>query len=234
MDNGFTKLYSINVNEKVEKKPTNNGRNLSYLSWAWAWAEFKKVYPNATYLVLKSANGLPYFGEDNVGYMVYVTVDNGEGLSYEQYLPIMDSNNNAMKAHPYTYKTKYGEKTVEAFDMFDVNKTIQRCLTKCLAMFGLGLYIYAGEDLPETDDAPKTINEPVKVLQNAGVLAEPVEEPTGAGPTTDLLDEKKLLVKECMELGIKMDALARYMKKNLDELTTDDLKVAINMKRSRM
>lgn len=233
MDNGFTKLYSINVNEKVEKKPTNNGRNLSYLSWAWAWAEFKKVYPNSTYLVLKNANGLPYFGEDNVGYMVYVTVDNGEGLSYEQYLPIMDSNNNAMKAHPYTYKTKYGEKTVEAFDMFDVNKTIQRCLTKCLAMFGLGLYIYAGEDLPETDDAPRTISEPVKAKPvSEPVKAEPVAEHTE--PSEDSIDEKKALVKECMELGIKMDALARYMKKNLDELTADDLKVAINMKRSRM
>lgn len=139
----FEKLYQINVNDKTEQK---NG--LTYLSWAWAWAEFKKVHPDATYEVVKFENGLPYAYDENTGYMVYtkVTVD---GLTHEMWLPVMDGNNKAMKSKPYTVKTKYKEIPVSAATMFDVNKTIMRCLTKNLAMFGLGLYVYSGEDLPE-------------------------------------------------------------------------------------
>ena len=73
------------------------------------------------------------------------------GITKEMWLPVMDSKNKAMKKEPYTYTTKYGEKTVESATMFEINKTIMRCLVKNLAMFGLGLYIYAGEDLPEAD-----------------------------------------------------------------------------------
>ncbi len=165
----FEKLYNINVNEKTESK---NG--LTYLSWAWAWAEFKKIHPDATYEVKKFEYGLPYVYDENTGYMVFtsVTVD---GLTHEMWLPVMDGNNKAMKADIYDYSVKnpkfkyakwnkdagkyldsYGNeqkeyitKYVQAATMFDVNKTIMRCLTKNLAMFGLGLYIYAGEDLPE-------------------------------------------------------------------------------------
>lgn len=147
----FEKLYAINVNDKAEDK---NG--LTYLSWAWAWAEFKKAHPNAEYEVKKFENGLPYAYDPNTGYMVYtsVTVD---GLTHEMWLPVMDGNNKAMKSAPYTVKTKYKEFTVQAATMFDINKTIMRCLTKNLAMFGLGLYIYAGEDLPEDADEGTTI-----------------------------------------------------------------------------
>lgn len=140
----FEKLNALNVNEKTEKK---NG--LTYLSWAWAWAEFKKVCPDATYEVVKF-NGLPYAYDENTGYMVYTTVTAG-GVTHEMWLPVMDGANKAMKNHPYKY-TSYGkEKTCAAATMFDINKTIMRCLTKNLAMFGLGLYIYAGEDLPEVE-----------------------------------------------------------------------------------
>ena len=72
-----------------------------------------------------------------------------EGQTHEMWLCVMDGANKAMKAQPYTYKVRNGEKTVDAATMFDINKTIMRCLVKNLAMFGLGLYIYAGEDLPE-------------------------------------------------------------------------------------
>lgn len=140
----FEKLYNINVNDKAEDK---NG--LTYLSWAWAWAEFKKVHPTATYEIKMFDNGLPYSYDPNTGYMVYtsVTVD---GLTHMMWLPVMDSNNKAMKSEPYVIKTKWGKEIpVAAATMFDINKTIMRCLTKNLAMFGLGLYIYAGEDLPE-------------------------------------------------------------------------------------
>lgn len=140
----FEKLNALNVNEKTEKK---NG--LTYLSWAWAWAEFKKVCPDATYEVIKF-NGLPYAYDENTGYMVYTTVT-ACGVTHEMWLPVMDGANKAMKNQPYKY-TSYGkEKTCAAATMFDINKTIMRCLTKNLAMFGLGLYIYAGEDLPETE-----------------------------------------------------------------------------------
>lgn len=138
----FEELNKINVNGYKEEK---NG--LSYLSWPNAWAEFKKVCPDATYEIEKF-DGKPYVYDESLGYMCYtkVTVD---GLTHEMWLPVMDGANRAMKATAYTYKTKYGEKTCEAATMFDINKTIMRCLVKNLAMFGLGLYIYAGEDLPE-------------------------------------------------------------------------------------
>ena len=141
-------LNGINVNEHKEEK---NG--LSYLSWVWAWAEVKKNYPDAVYSIEKF-NGLPYVYDENTGYMVYTTVTI-EGITHEMWLPVMDGANKAMKAKPYTYTVKrYGKeeaKTVAAATMFDVNKAIMRCLVKNLAMFGLGLYIYAGEDLPEVE-----------------------------------------------------------------------------------
>ena len=139
----FQQLYSLNVNEYVEKKD-----NLSYLSWAYAWAEFKKVYPDATYEIEKDEHGRCYFGDDDIGYMLYTSVTAG-GLTHNMWLPVMDNNNKSMKRNQYTYTTRKGDKTVEAVSMFDINKAVMRCLVKNLAMFGLGLYIYAGEDLPE-------------------------------------------------------------------------------------
>ena len=154
----FIKLNSIDCSNKVEKK---NG--LSYLSWAWAWAELMKIYPNATYKIKKfGEEQLPYVYDENTGYMVFteMTID---GITHEMWLPVMDGANKAMKNKSYTYKTKFGEKYVEPADMFDINKTIMRCLVKNIAMFGLGLYIYAGEDLPESESeiskAPKVKNE---------------------------------------------------------------------------
>lgn len=139
----FEKLYTLDVSKQVEKKD-----NLSYLSWAYAWREFKRVYPDAEYTVKKDENGRCYFGDENIGYMVYTTVTAGN-LTYEMWLPVMDSKNKTMKLKPYKYSTKYGQKDVAGISMFDINKTVMRCLVKNLAMFGLGLYIYAGEDLPE-------------------------------------------------------------------------------------
>jgi len=143
----FETLSSINVNEKTEKKS-----GLTYLSWAWAWSEFQKVCPEATYYIVKDTRGLPYFADES-GAMVYTRVTVGN-ITHEMWLPVMDGANRAMKSTPYTYTTKFGEKSVEAYTMFDINKTIMRCLTKNLAMFGLGIYIYAGEDLPEGYEAP--------------------------------------------------------------------------------
>lgn len=161
----FEKLYSLDVNSKTEKKKAGNTQ-LTYLSWAYAWAEFVKVYPEAKYEIVKNENGLPYFS-DNSGAMVYTKVT-ANSITHEMWLPVMNGANKAMKSEPYEYSVKGWNgapdqiKTVEAFTMFDVNKTVMRCLVKNLAMFGLGLYIYAGEDLPEP--------EPVKTLDKEQVL----------------------------------------------------------------
>ena len=145
----FEQAFSLNVNEKTEKK-----EGLTYLSWAWAWAEFKKVYPDATYQV-RQFEGKPFFADEALGYMVFTSVT-AEGTTHEMWLPVMNGANKAMKAQSYSYTTKFGEKTVEAASMFDINKTLMRCFTKNLAMFGLGLYIYAGEDLPEVSEEARS------------------------------------------------------------------------------
>jgi hypothetical protein len=148
----FETLSAINVNDKVEKKS-----NLTYLSWAWAWGEVKKTFPSAVYNVVFDPNtNKPYFYDETLGYMVMTSVTI-EGQTLEMWLPVMDGANQAMKAHAYEYSTRYGVKTVDAATMFDINKTLMRCLTKNLAMFGLGHYIYAGEDLPEVNETPKAV-----------------------------------------------------------------------------
>lgn len=159
----FEELYKINVNDKTEKLK-QGGTSLTYLSWTWAWAEVKKMFPDASYRIEKflQADGTeaPYMYDPKTGYMVMTSVTL-EGLTHEMWLPVMDGANKAMKAEPYTYKVKdwksggYTEKEVQPASMFDINKTIMRCLAKNLAMFGLGLYIYAGEDLPEGEEVEK-------------------------------------------------------------------------------
>lgn len=163
----FNQLASLNVNEKTESK---NG--LTYLSWSNAWLEFKKVYPTATYNVVKNPQtGLPYFVDPTVGIMVFTEVE-ADGLKYSMWLPVMDGANKAMKIESYTYQVwnktakQYENRKVEAATMFDINKAIMRCLTKTLAMFGLGIYLYNGEDMPEnaepTEEQPQSNSTPVK------------------------------------------------------------------------
>jgi hypothetical protein len=127
MNNVFNTLNAIDVNQHTEKK---NG--LTYLSWSWAWQQVAMHYPSATYEIVKF-DGLPYIASP-LGIMVYTRVTI-EDVTHEMWLPVMNNRNQALK--------------VEQATMFDINKTIMRCLTKNLAMFGMGLYIYAGEDLPE-------------------------------------------------------------------------------------
>jgi hypothetical protein len=133
----FERLSAINVNNHVEKK-----KDLSYLSWAWAWSETKRECPDATYKILETDY------DETLGFMCHTTVTI-EGETLEMWLPVMDGANKSMLKRSYTYSTRYGDKTVESATTFDINKTIMRCLVKNLAMFGLGIYIYAGEDLPE-------------------------------------------------------------------------------------
>jgi hypothetical protein len=167
----FDTLFHLDVNSRVEKKKTGNTQ-LSYLSWAWAWAEVKKRYPEAVYKIAKFENNLPYVYDPNTGYMVFteVTIEN---VTHEMWLPVMDGANNAMKSEPYEYQVikwtngkrdGFTTKSVEPATMFDINKTIMRCLVKNLAMFGLGLYIYSGEDLPEAEPPKPATPEQTKAL----------------------------------------------------------------------
>lgn len=150
MSDVFKTLAALNVNDHTEKK-SNGYVSLTYLSWVWAIQAVKERYPDMTYEVVRFENGLPYVYDEKTGYMVFTRVTI-EGQTHEMWLPVMDGANKAMKSEPYTYKTRNGEKTVEAATMFDVNTAIMRCLVKNLAMFGLGLYIYAGEDLPQKSE----------------------------------------------------------------------------------
>lgn len=130
MENYFQTLNSINVNGKTEQK---NG--LTYLSWAWAWGEVKKLFPDATYTIYEAANGCFYHTDGKTCWVkTGVTVN---GIEHIEYLPVMDFRNKSITADQVT--------------SFDVNKAIQRSLTKAVARHGLGLYIYAGEDLPEAE-----------------------------------------------------------------------------------
>lgn len=146
--NTWAKLSAINVNQHVEKKS-----GLSYLSWAWAWGLTKEKCPDASYRVI-NFDGKPYCFDEHLGYMVQteVTID---GETLPMHLFVMDGANKAQRHIDYTYRTKSGEKSVVAATMFDINTAIMRCLTKNLAMFGLGHYIYAGEDLPHESDESK-------------------------------------------------------------------------------
>lgn len=146
-DNVFQTLSAINLNDKTEKK-----KDLTYLSWTYAWSEVMKHYPDASYEVL-FFDGYPYIYDPSTGYMVFTKVTIKD-KTHSMWLPVMDGANKSMKSEEYTYATKFGNKTVDACTMFDINKTIMRCLVKNLAMFGLGIYIYSGEDLPEVESIP--------------------------------------------------------------------------------
>lgn len=147
MNEQIEKLLKLDVNGMTEKK---NG--LTYLSWSNAWKVAIQNDPEAVYEVDKY-DEKPFLFDENLGYMVSTKVTMF-GQTKTMQLPVMDGANKAMKNVSYKYTTKYnGEKTVEAATMFDINTAIMRCLVKNLALFGLGLYIYSGEDLPESDTA---------------------------------------------------------------------------------
>lgn len=137
MNNYFSILNAINVNDKTEKK-----LGLTYLSWAWAWGEIKKLHPDATYTVYENRDGLNYHHDGKTCWVKTGVCVNG--IEHIEYLPVMDHRNKSIP--------------LESITSFDVNKAIQRSLTKACARHGLGLYIYAGEDLPETKEAT---NEPI-------------------------------------------------------------------------
>ena len=140
-DNYFVRLNGINVQDKVEKK---NG--LSYLSWSWAWGEIKKVHPDATYTVYENSDGMNYHTDGRTCWVkTGVTVN---GIEHIEYLPVMDNRKRSIPLDKVT--------------SFEVNTAIQRSITKACARHGLGLYIYAGEDLPDGEEPPTPPQKPQK------------------------------------------------------------------------
>lgn len=179
----FQTLSAIDVSGKTEKKS-----NLTYLSWAWAWGELKKCYPDASYtiyeneiddLLVHGEQAFPikrtinYFTDGRTAWVkVGVTVDSQE---YIEMLPVMDHRNKSI--------------ALNAVDSFVVNKTIQRALTKAIARHGLGLYIYAGEDLPEVVQEDNKNNQVLSVFRNA---AEKYQQTNGVNLTQTFEDLAKL------------------------------------------
>lgn len=156
--NYFAELYAVNVNEKVEKK---NG--LSYVSWPFAWAEVKKRHPEATYTVYENGDGLIYHTDGRTCWVkTGVTVN---GIEHIEYLPVMDHRNKSIP--------------LDQVDSFAVNKAIQRSLTKAVARHGLGLYIYAGEDLPADAEAAPEKAEPTYICAGCGQKIEATKNSRG-------------------------------------------------------
>lgn len=145
-NNTFKTLSQINVNGMVEKK-----NSLTYLSWAYAWSEVKKLYPNATYKVYERED--PQFGPINYftdGRTAWVKVGvTIEGLEHVEMLPVMDYRNKSIALDKVT--------------SCDVNKTIQRAITKAIGRHGLGLYVYAKEGLPEGESQSQNTAQPAQL-----------------------------------------------------------------------
>ena len=172
-------LLKKNVNEHVEKK-----NNLSYLSWAWAWAEALKADPGATYKV--EMFGDKCFMDINGTAMVFVTATMfGKPMTCQ--LPVMD----------------YRNKAIPNPDAFAVNTAIMRCMTKALSLHGLGLYIYAGEDLPE---------------ESKSVVITPTQGATDNIPEEELryLEELAIELIATCEQGDPKAAWVRLEEQNLD------------------
>ena len=150
----FATLNAVNCNEHTEKKG-----QLTYLSWAWAWQMVKQHYPSATYTIYESPDGWNYFTDGRTCWVkTGVTI---EGIEHIEYLPVMDQRN----------------LSIPLIDVrsTDVNKAIQRSLTKACARHGLGLYIYAGEDLPDSAERPAQQQQPAQYSQP------PVQQPRQQG-----------------------------------------------------
>ena len=187
--NYFNELNKVDVSDKIEKK---NGQ--SYLSWVYAWGELKKRYPEATYTIYENAQGLNYHTDGRTAWVkTGVTV---EGIEHIEYLPVMDYRNNSI--------------LIDKLTSFDVNKAIQRSLTKAVARHGLGLYVYAGEDLP-TDDKQAPSETKAKTTAKTKT---PAADTTGA-------EMQRLLVELCKDHGLNLNDICKQYKINRNSNAED-------------
>lgn len=216
-NNTFEILNGINVNNMVEKKQTG-GSTLTYLSWAAAWKVAKQQFPeDIEYEIERNPEtNLPYWYDPMTGYMVFTKITLGR-QTHSMWLPVMDGTNHAMKAEPYEVQTKYKKFTVAAATMIDINKTIMRCLVKNLAMFGLGLYIYQGEDLPSSVEHSYPIQaqpaQPVKPVEKATAQAvQPAQAPVKKD-TRPVTDQMISFIRDSIkERGLKEEFICKSYK----------------------
>mgnify|MGYP003112837949 CR=1 FL=1 len=203
----WDKLSKIDCSDKIQKK-----MNLSYLSWAWAWGVLQEHYPQAQYIFYQGDNDVPYvqFPDGTAEVRCRVSIDN---LSREMWLPVMDFKKNA----------------VQNPNSMEVNFAKMRCLTKCLGMYGLGHYIYAGEDVPSEDSDTVEKAKPKKVeprsvggsaMTNVQEETKPVEQ-DDKGYGTEAWAE--LFVKSFIDLAKvhkNKKAMTEYYKSNTKDLAT--------------
>ena len=193
-------LLAINVNDHTEKK-----NNLTYLSWAWAWAEILKLDCTANFEV-KTFDGMPYMNVNGTG-MVWVTVT-VFNKAMTCMLPVMD----------------YKNKPIPNPDAFAVNTAIMRCLVKAIALHGLGLYIYAGEDLPEKDDGKLPNVTPEQTVRVEKIIQTAITAVANGAPQADA--SAKLFADAMLEYLTLHDmttaSLSDYWKKNQSSI--DNLK----------
>ena len=206
MDSVFNTLNKINVNEHTEPKG-----NLTYLSWVWAWAEVKKLYPDAAYTVYENRDGWNYFTDGKTCWVkTGVTIN---GLEHIEYLPVMDFKNRSIKLDDVT--------------SFDVNRAIQRSITKACARHGLGLYIYAGEDLPEGEEqkTEKTEQKTEKAEQKTKKAEQKTEKKANPNDEVSYALQKinanhaATIMNKCLEKNIAPSKiLEAYALKDLSEM----------------
>lgn len=121
-------MLEIDVSSLVDER-----KGFKYLPWATAWKKFLEESPDSVYNVEKDDNGIPYFGNEKIGYICYTSITS-EGITRPMHLPVLN-----------------GKKPILKPNMFDINTTVMRCLVKNMAMFGMGLDVYIGEDIPEDE-----------------------------------------------------------------------------------
>lgn len=202
-NNYFSILSNINVNDKTEKK-----NNLTYLSWAWAWGEIKKHHPDATYTIYENADGWFYHTDGRTCWVkTGMTVN---GIEHIEYLPVMDNRNASISAEKVT--------------SFDVNKAIQRSLTKAAARHGLGLYIYAGEDLPDDgEEKPIPASKLAETQKTSPAQVTVSDRPLTWQEQTEIIcnvNRIKMDLFKDLFTALKQDG--KFVNKTVDKLTPDE------------
>jgi hypothetical protein len=231
-NNKFT--FYDNFSKNALSNKIHQKGELNYLPWSDAWEEVLKLYPDAIFEIqetevkrkfyerdeqgqviseVEEIERLPYTLDKNLGYLVRTQITI-EGKTFKMLLPVMNSSNRSMKDKTYSYSTKYGNKQVEPATMMDINKTIMRCLVKNLAMFGLGIHIYKGEDLPDGVKAE------IEEKQNENIGAEQYEE------ITDLYNEVK--PEDEKEISFFKSQVDAYLKKKTGKIFDDLEKFNLN------
>lgn len=201
--NYFERLNAVNVNEFTEKK-----QNLTYLSWAHAWKELKKIFPKSFYTIYENDLEWNYFTDNKTCWVktgVTVVTDEGEAIEHIEYLPVMDFRNKSI--------------ALEDVTSFDVNKAIQRSLTKAVARHGMGLYIYAGEDLPDESEQSAEERKKERESLNKKLTA----------------TQKKTLTQYAEKAGSEMTGILKYCNVNsIDDMTSAMYGTVLNMLKAKI